>query len=192
MPDPQKSTFPDKQPYEGTVVARDDPKNLHRVKVQIPGPWEVSSPWISPSGAGYGGAALKGNFESPPLGAIVQVVFIAGNRENPRYITGDHPEGGIPLDDNGQPLAQLTNDGDNKVFQDERVRIERDARVGTYGFRVTDIQNNLLVLDLDLYGGQVGIETPLGILLKTKGAFRVEAGTLTLNGRPVLKKGKAI
>lgn len=190
MPDPQATDFPNRPPYEGEVVARDDPKGLHRVKVKIPGPWEVSSPWVLPLGVGYNGAPQKGRFESPPLGATVAIFFINGNKENPRYLAGHHGVDEVPLDDSGDPLADVTTDGDNKVFQDERIRVEVDARAGTYGIRIADLQNNTLgFVDLDLYSGQLGVSTPLGILLKTDGHLRVEAGLVTVNGRPVLKGG---
>ncbi len=192
MADPQRTEFPMDQPYEGYVVSRDDPKGLHRVKVRVPGPWDVASPWIKPVGMGNDGAPLIGRFESPPLGANVLIFFVRNNRENPRYLCAGHGVGGVPVDGSGNNVSALTADGDNKVWQDERVRIERDARPGTYGIRVSDLQTGITALELDLAGGQVGIVTPLGIKLQTVGTVRIEGGMITLNGRPVLPGGEAI
>jgi hypothetical protein len=194
MADPQTIDWPNRPPYEGEVVDRNDPDGLHRVKIRIPGPWKVNGPWVLPLGSGYDGANLKGSFVSPPLGAAVAVFFINGAVENARYLAGHHGIGELPLDDDDQPLsatnrplAELTDDGDNKVWQDERIRVEVDARPDTYAIRITDIQNDTTnVVDIDLHSGQVGVNAPLGILLKSTGHIRIDGGLLTLNGRLVL------
>jgi hypothetical protein len=194
MPDPQAIDWPNRAPYEGLVVKRDDPQGLHRVKILIEPTWVPHGKWVLPLKGGFNGGPKKGSFVSPPLGAPVSVVFLNGAAENPRYIVGHHGIGEIPLVDDTQPqsednppLAELTPDGDNKVWQDERIRIEVDARPDTYAIRISDLQNNTTnVVDIDLHSGQLGINAPLGILLKSTGHIRIDATLLTLQGRPVL------
>ena len=200
MPDPQTIDWPNRAPYEGIVVKRDDPLGLHRVKIRIDPTWLPHGPWVLPWKEGFNGASKLGSFVSPPLGAAVSVMFLNGAAENPRYIVGHHGVGEIPLVDDNEPqsetnppLAELTPDGDNKVWQDERIRIEVDARPDTYAIRITDLSTGKAnVVDIDLHSGQLGIDAPLGILLKSTGHIRIDALQLTLQGRPVLNTGDPI
>ena len=82
---------------------------------------------------------------------------------------------------------------DNKVWQDERIRVEVDAREDSYAIRISDIANNVdNVVDIDMHSGQLGVYGPLGILLKSGAHVRIESPLVTINGRAVKKKGKAI
>ena len=72
---------------EGEIVNRDDPEGRCRVKVRIPGLIDTESAWASPGG---GGAAQFGKNSVPPLGATVDVYFIHGDIERPKYMLGDH------------------------------------------------------------------------------------------------------
>jgi hypothetical protein len=188
--DPQATDFPNRPSYEGFVVDRNDPENRHRILVRIPGAWDPHGPWVSPVNAGFGGAPNLGRFESPPLGAKVSISFVNGNQENPCYMVGDAPVDGVPLDRDGDPLAVLTDDGDNKVFQDERIRIEVDARPGSYAIRISDLETETdNVIDLDLHSGQVGVTAPLGIRLISTSRIDIDAPMVTIKGRPVIGTG---
>ena len=71
--------------YAGTVVNREDPNNLCRVKVSIPGVMEITN-WASPKGSGtknFGSASV------PPLDSDVYVQFINGNPDQPVYEPAD-------------------------------------------------------------------------------------------------------
>lgn len=183
----QDVTFPFDQPYEGFVVERNDPKGMGRVRVRLPGVWIPHGPWCPVVGSRYGGSD-KGWSGIPPEGALVLVFFVGNNISKPRILGGhfgmdELPEGTV-----------YTNDGDAKVFEDERVRVLVDSRPTTTSLRVTDLATNGVVLDvdLDIAGGQIGLTAGLGILLKTVGAFRVQAGSIMLGDRLVLKGGKPI
>jgi hypothetical protein len=192
MTDWQVSDFPMRQPYEGVVKAREDPEGLHRVKCSLPGYWEPHGPWCAPVGGWYSGGKLKGTFASPPLNATVLLFFVGLDPENPRYLPGHHGEGQVPLDGT-TPEATITNDGDKKLWQDERVRIEIDGRGSTYGVRVTDLATGTTTkFDVDMSSAQVGISTALGVEIKSAASVRVDAPLLTLNGRIVLPGGPPI
>jgi hypothetical protein len=72
---------------EGEVVRRDDPEGRSRVKVRIAGLIDTESAWASPGG---GGAKYFGKNSVPPLGATVDVLFVNGDIERPKYWCGDH------------------------------------------------------------------------------------------------------
>jgi phage baseplate assembly protein gpV len=186
--DPQRVTFPDKQPYEGVVVDRSDPRELGRVRVRIDGHWEPYGPWCFVVGEKFGGADGLGNSSSPPIGADVLVFFVNGNAENPRVLAGHFGLNETP------DKAALTDDGDNKVFQDERVCIEVDAREGTYGVRVTDRESDggVVSVEVDMASGQVGVDTALGIVLSSSATVRINAPLVKINDRLVLPRGKPI
>lgn len=183
MADPAATDFPNRQPYEGTVVRRDDPRNLGQVRVQVDGVWEPYGPWCLPVGGRWGGAPGLGVGVAPPLGAEGLVFFPGGNAENPRFLCGHHAEGEIP-----EGTVQTAN-GDNKVWQDERVRVEVDARPGTVGLRVKDRLGGGIMVDveLDMASGQVGATGLLGVLIKGANV-RIGDGTglVFVNGRPVI------
>jgi len=71
---------------EGTVIDRDDPLGLGRIRVKIPGIME-SSAWARPSG---GGSLKYGKNDVPPLYSTVDVYFIHGEPNAPKYILGSH------------------------------------------------------------------------------------------------------
>jgi len=71
--------------FTGTVVRRDDPENLGRVKVEVPGIIEGESAWALPEG---GGAPQFGSVSVPPLGAVVYVTFVNRNENTPVYRPG--------------------------------------------------------------------------------------------------------
>lgn len=73
-------------PYEGTIVDVNDPKGVGRVKVAIPGVAEPTG-WARPISPG-GGAARRGSWSIPPIGALVLVWFVQGSPDRPVYIGG--------------------------------------------------------------------------------------------------------
>ena len=179
--------FPYGQPYEGIVVKRDDPLGIGRVRVQIPGEVEPESGWVLPVGAWFGGADKRGAIAPPPMGALVLVFFVGGDPENPRYLAGSWGEGEAPTG------HEVTADGDAKIIQGERVRVELDDRGPTAGLRVTDRATGAgVVLEVDLVTRQVLISGVLGVSLSSAGAVRIDGATVTINGRPVAASGQPI
>ena len=113
----------------GQVTRRDDPENLGRVKVLIPGLIEPESgEWAWPL-ATFGGTAHRGHFEPPAVGATVGVLFVNGDVNRPCFIPGPW---GVPGGKSDTPSGAEV-EGDNRqlaVTEDEEWRECRDSRTG--------------------------------------------------------------
>ena len=173
--------------YWGIVRKRDDPEGIGRVKFEIPGLIELTT-WAMPAGQPFSGKAGLGSIEPPPLGASVLAGFEAANLEKPYYITGPWPIGGAPAG------HAVTASGDNKVFVDEKLKIERDTRIGASGYRITDVATGgaAVKIEMDLETLQVEIATTLAVTIRAVGALQLTGGAVTINGRVVLPTGKPI
>jgi len=88
-------------PVEGTVVSNNDPDGRYRVTVYVPGLFEPGSGWVRPTGTIGGGKAGRGGFLGPAEGSLVTLIFIGGDPDNPRYLCGDWPKGGLPENSDG-------------------------------------------------------------------------------------------
>jgi hypothetical protein len=178
--------FPGPWPYEGVVLKRDDPEGLARVKLEITGEIDETD-WVLPIGMPASGGKGHGAAVAPPIGADVLVWFVGGDRENPRYLTsnyglGEPPEG-----------TAITNDGDNIVWQDDRVRIEIDSRASTTGIRVTDKATGVGVkLDLNIAARTASLTSDIGLQIKSLGLVEIAGGLITIAGRPVAPGGGPI
>lgn len=198
MADPQIIDFPNRQPYRGEVIGREDPRGpngARRVKVKLEGVWDQGN-WCVMGGGSYDDSEL------PPLGAEVAIFFYGGNAENPYCLPGHL----VPSDvSSASTIASdaeaAAGEGDNKVYEDKRIRVERDARNDRYAIRISDAANDVkdgsgnpvLFIDIDLQGGQVGINGPLGLELRSDtGSIRIQAPQVEINGRKVMKTGKPI
>jgi hypothetical protein len=171
----------------GIVRERDDPEGIGRVKLEVPGVIQRST-WALPAGHPSSGKAGLGSIEPPPLGATVLAGFEAANIEAPYYFTGPWPLGGAPAG------HAVTATGDNKVFADERLKIERDARIGTSGYRITDVATSgaAIKIEMDLETLQVEVSSTLAVTIRATGPLQLTGGAVTINGRPVLPTGKPI
>ena len=79
--------------YIGTVLDRDDPDGLGRVRVTVPGIIEESD-WAWPMGGLGGGAPQRGSKFVPALNASVGIFFERGDPQAaPWYVTGNHGTG---------------------------------------------------------------------------------------------------
>jgi phage baseplate assembly protein gpV len=187
--DPQIVDFPNHQPYEGKIVSRDDPQNLGRVRVMIDGYWEPYGPWCAVVGGKSGGEHAS----TPPIGSDVLVFFVNGNAENARVLAGHLGVGEVPNSASVASDAQSKlGNGDTKVIEDERVRITIDASsVLSYGVRIEDKSTGgqIASLDVDMSSGQVGLDSLVGVSVKSKATVRIEAPLVTINGRPVAGSG---
>lgn len=178
--------FPGPWPYEASVVRRDDPMGLGRITFTIPGEVDESD-WTLPVGMPAAGGYRHGALTVPPVDAVVLVFFILGDRENPRYLSGNHGEDEVPEG------TAVTDDGDNVVWEDERLRVEVDSRLLTCGVRVHDRATKLAVqLELDMVTRQVSIASDIGVSITSKGKVTIAGSTVTINGRPVSPVGKPI
>lgn len=173
--------------YFGSVVARDDPDGIGRVRIRIPGLVDKTT-WAFPIGQPFSGKAGLGEIEPPPLRASVLTGFEAANVEKPYYWGGPWPIGGAPAG------HAVTASGDNKVFVDEKLKIERDARLGSAGYRITDVATSgaAIKIEMDLETLQVEVSSTLAVTVRTVGALQLTGGAVAINGRPVLPTGKPI
>lgn len=136
--------------YEGECTRRDDPDNLGRIKVLIPGVVEPETPnWAWPMATPGGGAAQRGAYEPPAVGANVIVFFKLGERDYPYYFTGPWGE---PAGQSDIPTNSAVEGADrqNAVTEDEEWRIERDSRAGGVKHLLRHRNSSLaLLLDAD-------------------------------------------
>lgn len=79
--------------HMGTVSDREDPLKLGRVRLLVPGIYQVPSPWALPLSSLGGGSPQVGSFFVPEKGADVAVFFILGNFERPAYIPAHWGQG---------------------------------------------------------------------------------------------------
>ncbi|MCP4607052.1 MAG: hypothetical protein GY847_42155, partial [Proteobacteria bacterium] len=71
----------------GYVTDREDPEQLGRVRVCVPGLLEPHSAWAWPLGTSGGGSKNRGFFAVPEVGADVAVFFARGNLDRPHYLS---------------------------------------------------------------------------------------------------------
>ncbi len=74
----------------GYVPHREDPEQLGRVRVCVPGLLEPHSPWAFPLGTSGGGSKGYGLFAVPQLGAEVAVFFKEGGDLGAPYYSCGH------------------------------------------------------------------------------------------------------
>lgn len=172
-------------PYEGYVYDRNDPKGLMRVRVVLPGLDEDDQPtgWLLPRNAALGPG--KGNASVPHKGAEVSVEFVNGNPEQGRYTWAHWGEGEVPSD------AVVSDDGDNQVYDDGVLRVERDERSSSKGIRVKHSDGTIL-LEYDANTRRMRLALPTSLDLKVDGELKIEAPTITINERVVMPKGDPI
>ncbi len=189
-------------PQEGYVVDRDDPERLGRVKVCIPGLCEPSTTWAFPWGTVGGGTKKRGMKSVPQVGAEVGVLFIGGDPDNPRYITGHwgKPDEGTEIP--GQPYTTAGkvdkdpggSDVDVHVTEWDRYIITVDERKGKESLRITDkVSGDEIEFDgSNTTGPGISITATAAFYVNVQGAFIVDAAQIVLNDRKVADGGANI
>jgi hypothetical protein len=132
--------------YEGECTRRDDPDGLGRIRIRIPGMVEPETPqWVEPIGGTSGGHAQRGEFDPPPVGANVAVMFVLGDPDSPRYLVGpwgdpggvsDVPTGGVVEGADKQRAAR----------EDAEWLIQRDSRSGSHKYLVRHKSSSVAIL----------------------------------------------
>lgn len=183
--------------YSGTVVDNVDPQGLARVRVEVPGVVERSA-WAFPLGGLRSGGKGRGLMASPPLGAEVGVLFVAGDPDHPRYLTGHFGAGEVPAlvagyAESDDPPAPATPKELTEVvlYEGERYVCVLDERPGKERFLVRDKQTGDRVL-LDGAKGAVEVRGTAIVNLESAGALNITALSVTINGRLVKPVGPAI
>jgi hypothetical protein len=192
--DPERE-FPGMGPWTGIVVRRDDPEELYRVKLKIPGRLDETD-WAYPFGFVAGKKRGGGPFV-PEIGAKA-LVFWEGGEINGTVncIPGMFHRNWVP---SGHVIGTGSEAGqDNFVWQNSKLRIEVDTRDASAGLRIAkldatgDAAGTDLTVDFDTVTNQVEISTTLGLSLKSTGTVTIEGGTVTINNRPVSPSGDPI
>ena len=158
--------------YLGYVTKRDDPEQLGRVRVCIPGVLEPESAWAWPLGTSGGGSKNRGLFAVPEEGAEVAIFFHQGNVDAPHYLSAHW----------GKPGGRERPD--NRVLSTETFRIELDE---------TDKQRKLRLMNkktgdhlvFDAEENSVTIEATTALTLRAVGAITIDAMQVTIAGRVV-------
>lgn len=175
--------------YEGTVVDRDDPDKLGRIKFAVPGLIEPSSPWAFPVGTAGGGSKDRGLFAVPEKGAEVYVFFVNGDIDEPRYLCGHW--GVTEVDGNEVPEEAQKNPPDNRVLATKSFRIEMDESEGERKLRITNKKTGDFI-EMNAEDNTITIQATTGLTIQATGVVDIRGALLQLNGRSVLPTAKPI
>lgn len=167
--------------YLGYVAQRDDPEQLGRVRVCIPGVLEPESAWAWPLGTAGGGSKNRGFFAVPEQGAEVAVFFNQGNVDAPHYLAAHW---GKPGGESELPEEAQKAPPDNRVLATETFRIELDESEKSRKLKLTNRKTgDHLVFDAE--ENTVTLEATTALNLRALGAISIEALQVTIAGRPV-------
>jgi hypothetical protein len=171
--DPTRPDAPLYGLYTGTVLDREDPLKLGRVRVQIPGLIEEGTGWAYPLGVG-GGGKQRGSVFVPPLGAEVGVFFRLGDIDQPYYVGGHLGQ--------GEELTGTDGDPDAQAIETESYVILIDDRPESKSLTLMDKSTGDCI---QLNGVQ------RALTIKATAAIRIEAeGFVYINGLEVFINGK--
>ncbi len=164
----------------GYVTDRDDPEQLGRVRVCVPGLLEPHSGWAWPLGTSGGGSKNRGLFAVPEVNAEVAVWFNQGDVAGDLYYLAAHwgkPGGGSEVPEEAQKSPP-----DNRVLATETWRIELDETAGARRFAITNKANGDAIT-FDAEKNTLVIAATTSITIQALGAIQLDASHITLNGR---------
>lgn len=167
--------------FIGYVVERDDPEQLGRVRVCIPGVLEPASAWAWPLGTGGGGAQDRGWFAVPATGAEVAVFFRQGDVEAPHYLSAHwgKPEGRSEV-----PEEARKSPPDNHVLATPTFRIELDETIGARKLTLTNRKTGDHIV-LDAESNTLAIEATTAVSIRALGVVTIEGTQVFIAGRVV-------
>lgn len=171
----------------GSVVDRDDPKGLGRVRVRVPGFYEPAGPWALPLGT-LGAAPGIGAWFIPPVGAEVVILLSQGDPDHPYYLTSNWTIENVPdeakgPDGKGDPDVRVISSGDFALVMDERPTSK--------SLRLLHRPSGDVV-EYDGLIRQWSIVATTSIALKSIGQIDIQGTVVTINGRVVLPTGEPI
>ncbi len=177
--------------YSGTVVRRDHPEHRAFVKVRIPGLIETESAWARPFG---GGAPQWGSNDVPPLGCDVDVVFINGDPDRPKYFPAEH---GF-VDGKSEAFPEH-EDPDVHVFGRGPFRLVIDNRENQKlaRFKIVRVvqgeEEDIAWLDFNYEDNSVELYATSALGLHAGAILDIDCeGDIQIKGRKVMPSGKAI
>lgn len=165
----------------GTVVHRNDPLGRGRVRVRVPGVMEPAGPWAWPLGAPGGGAADRGAWWIPELGAEVAVLYKGGDTQFPYYMPAQWraPGGASEV-----PVASDGGDPDVRVLAFGAYDLVVDTRGGSKSFRVVDKAAGDNVIEMDGSTRAIRISSTVAIQIESTGTVEINGLVVTINGIP--------
>jgi uncharacterized protein involved in type VI secretion and phage assembly len=167
--------------YVGFVTERDDPEQLGRVKVCVPGVLEPESAWAWPLGTVGGGSRNRGLFAVPEVGAEVAVFFNQGDVDAPYYLAAHW---GKPGGESEVPEEARRSPPDNRVLATETFRVELDESDGARKLKLTNRKTgDHLVFDAE--ENTVTLQATTSLMLRATGAIALEGTHITIRGRVV-------
>lgn len=170
--------------YPGVVINREDPEQLRRVKVRIPGMLEETG-WALPVGTD-GGSKDRGRFFTPAIGADVVVGFLQGNPDRPFFMAAHwgRVKGVSEIPDKALDL-------ETDVIETERWFIQMDNNPGSASFVIQDKLSGANV-EFDGVSKAMRVYSPSALILESTGFVSIKGLDVTINGRKVLPNGKPI
>ncbi len=167
--------------YIGYVTDRQDPQQLGRVRVCIPGILEPHSAWAWPLGTSGGGSKDTGLFAVPELEAEVAVFFKQGAVEAPYYLSAHW---GKPNGVSEVPEEAQLSSPDNRVLATPTFRIELNESKGARALKLTNKKTGDHLL-FDAETNTITLEGTTAITIRAVGAISLEAPRVTIAGRAV-------
>lgn len=175
--------------YLGSVVQRDDPDGLCRVRVAIPGLMEKTT-WARPRG---GGSKNWGKASVPPIGADVYVQFLNMDPRMPIYEPADYG-----YRNNESEVFPEHEDPDVHVFGIGRFRIvvdQRDAEAGSLRIKlvknISSVETDVAWIEInDNNSIQVYADSAVGI--EAGAIVNVDAPAVQIKNRKVMNTTRPI
>jgi hypothetical protein len=179
-------------PWNGEVVANNDPLRLGRVQVNVPGLLEPSG-WVLPRGFGgvhYDVPRTRENYKAEGVnrpGDEVEIVFIGGDCDQPRY---SRAHGGIPDDaipEVPDPVKTM-NIEDAPLIKAEQFGnwlLVCDDRPATKGMTIKDIHTGEEFFIYDAVKMGLQIRSPGGLQLGSDGELKLFGLLVEIMGRRV-------
>ena len=168
--------------YVGYVTDRDDPLQLGRVRVVVPGLIEPASNWAWPLGTGGGGSKNTGFFAVPEVGAEAALFFNFGDLDAPYYISANW---GMPDGESEVPQEARKTPPDNHVIATENFRIELDESEGEKKLKISSLKTGEDHLIFDAEDNTVTLSGTTAITIKAEGTINLDAPMVTISGRVV-------
>lgn len=179
--------------YEGVVVDNLDPLKIGRVRVMVPGLVEPASGWAMPIGGVGGGIDGQGFYRVPKVGSNVEVQFVGGNIDAPRFLVGPWgAPGGVPDSPAYVHPLSLADAVQVGVMQTDRWEIVLDDRPGQAMLRIRDLMFPTDVVEIDGVTHGVTISGTAAVVIKSIGVVSIEGLQILLNGRLVRPSGDPI
>lgn len=179
--------------YAGTVVNRDDPELLGRLKVVVPGIIEPESNWALPR---TGGARRWGSVSVPPVGCDVFVQFVNGDPDAPIWEPGPF---GKPEDPALAEQFPEHTSPDVSVWGVGPFRLVLDARAGQEALalrvvkEVAGAEEVIVELLLNAATNSARLYATTALELASEGIVSVDcAGDVQVKGRKVVPVNRPI